>query len=101
AHTGGGGELILGPVALEYLADLEQRDVGEAAVGVLLRAGHESRNEARPHVGEVRRDRIGERDLRLSAAEQLGLAPADERPRNRLDHRAAGQCTLGLAVAQL
>ena len=37
AHAGRGGELVLRLVALEHLPDLEQRDVGKAAVGVLLR----------------------------------------------------------------
>ena len=73
AHAGGGDELILGPVAAEDLADFEQRHVGEAAVGVLLRAGDQAGQQARPHVGEIGRDRIGERQLRLAAAEQLGL----------------------------
>ena len=38
-----------------------------------LRRRDEARQQARPHVGEVGRDRIGERQLRLAAAEQLGL----------------------------
>ena len=37
-HARGGGELVLRPVAAEDLPDLEQRHVGEAAVGVPLRA---------------------------------------------------------------
>ena len=43
AHAGRGGELILRLVALENLPDLEQRDVGEAAVGVLLRGRDQAR----------------------------------------------------------
>ena len=69
----GRGELILGLVAAEHLSDLEQRHVGKAAVGVLLRGGDQAGNQARPHVGKVGRDRIGERKLGLAAAEQLGL----------------------------
>ena len=71
AHAGRGGELVLRLVAAEHLPDLEQRRVGKAAVGVLLRRCDQARNEARPHVGEVRGDRVGERKLRLSAAEQF------------------------------
>ena len=73
AHAGGGDELVLGPVAAEDLADLEQRDIGKAAVGVLLRRRDEAGHEARPHVGQLGGDRIGERERRIAAAEQLGL----------------------------
>ena len=73
AHAGGRDELILGLVALEDLADLEQRDIGEAAIGIGLRRGDEARQQARPHVGEIGGDRVGERQLGLSAAEQFGL----------------------------
>ena len=69
----GRDELVLGPVALEHLADLEQRDVRKAAIGIGLRRGDQARQQARPHVGEIGRDRIGERELGLSAAEQFGL----------------------------
>jgi hypothetical protein len=97
----GGGELVFGPVALEDLPDLEQRHVGESAIGILLRRRHEPRNEARPHVGQVGGDRIGERKLRRSAAEQFGLAVADERPGDGLDQSAAAKRALGLAGAHL
>src|ERR1044072_5715146 len=78
-----------------------QRHVGKAAVRVPLRAGDETRNEARTHVGEVGGDRIGERELGLSAAEQYRLLFADERPRHGFDHRAACERPLGAAIAQL
>ena len=83
------------------MSDLEQRDTRETAIGILLRAGHQPGNEARPHVGQIRRDRIGEREFRLPAAEQLRLLLADERPRYGLDHRASRERALGLAVAHL
>ena len=73
AHAGGGGELICRRVAAKDLADFEQADIGKAAVGVLLRGRDQAGNEARPHVGKFGRDRIGERQFRLAAAEQLGL----------------------------
>ncbi len=101
AHAAGGGELVLRPIAAEDLPDLEQRQVGKAAVGVLLRRGGKPGNQARPHVGQVRRNRIGERKLCFSAAEQLGLRLRDERPGHRLDHAARGERALGFAHAQL
>ena len=73
AHAGGGGELIGRRVAAKNLADFEQAGIGEAAIGVLLRRRDQAGNEARPHVGEIGGDRIGERELGLAAAEQFGL----------------------------
>src|SRR2546429_399740 len=69
AHAARGRKLVLRAVAAEDLPDLEQRHVAEAAIGILLRRGGESRNEARPHVGEVGRNGIGERQLPPAAAE--------------------------------
>ncbi len=100
-HTARSGELILRPVAAEDLSDLEQRRIGKAAVGILLRGGDQAGNEARPHVGEVGCDRIGERELRLAAAEQLGVRLRDERPGDGLDQAARGKRALALAIAQL
>ena len=73
ANAGGRDQLVLGPVALEHLADFEQRDIREAAIGVGLRRRDEARQQARPHVGEIGGDRIGERELGLPAAEQFGM----------------------------
>ena len=44
-------ELVIGPVAIEHLADLEQRGVGKAAVGIPLSGGDQARTQAWPHVG--------------------------------------------------
>ena len=99
--AGGGGELVGRRVAAEYLTDLEQADVGKAPVGVSLRRGNEAGNEARPHVGQFRRDRIGQYKFRLAAAEQLGLLMRDERPGDRFDQIARRQRPLGLARARL
>ena len=71
ADAAGGDQLVLRPVALEDLADLEQRQIGDAAVGIALRGGDQAGQQARPHVGQVGRDRIGERQFGLAAAEQL------------------------------
>ena len=57
--------------------------------------------QARPHVGEFGRDRIGQRQRGAAAAEQFGLAFGDERPGDRLDHAARGERALGLAGAVL
>ena len=82
AQTGGGGELILRPVAGKHLSNLEQRHVGIAAVGVPLRRHDQTGNETRPHVGEFGRDRVGQRQGRAAAAERFGLALSHERPGN-------------------
>ena len=58
--------LVLRLVASEDLPDLEQRHVAEAAIGVALRRLDQARQQARAHVGQIRRDRVGERELRLS-----------------------------------
>ena len=71
-HGGGRHALVRVAGAEEDLSDLEQGDVGQRPARVALRRGDEAGNEARPHVGKVRGDRIGERELRLAAAEQLG-----------------------------
>ena len=86
---------------MKDLADFEQADIGKAAIGVLLGRGDEARNEARPHVGQIGCDRIGERKLGLTAAEQFGLRFGDEGPRHRFDQIARGQRALSLAGAHL
>ena len=73
ADAGGGDQLILRPVALENLSDLEQRDVGKSAIRIGLRRRDKARQQARPHVGQIGRDRIGQRQFGLPAAEQFGL----------------------------
>ena len=81
---GGGGELVFRLIAFENLPDFEQRHIGKAAVGILLRSRDKPRNEARPHVGKIGRDRIGERELGLAATEQFGLRLRYKRPGHRL-----------------
>ena len=56
-------ELILRPVAPEDLSDFEQRDVGKSAIAIGLRRGDQARQQARPHVGQIGGDRIGEREF--------------------------------------
>src|SRR5215467_589603 len=101
AHAARGGELLLRLIALVDLSDLEQRNVGVSAVGIFLHCGHESWNQTRPHVGEIGRDGVGERKLRLAAAEQFGLWLGNERPRHRFDQAARAERAFGLARAQL
>ena len=101
AHAGGRDELVLGLVAPEDLADLEQRDVRIAAIGVGLRRRDQARQQARPHVGEIGGDRVGERQLGLSAAEQFGMRLGNERPRHGFHHAARRQRALGAAGAEL
>ena len=101
AHAGGGGELIGRRVAAKDLADFEQGGIGEAAVGVLLRRRDQAGDQARPHVGEIGGDRIGQRQFRLAAAEQFGVGFGNERPGHRFDKIARGERALGFARAQL
>ena len=101
AQAGRRGELILGPIAAKDLPHFEECGVREPAIGIFLRGGHEPRNKARPHVGKLRGNRIGERQLGLGPAEQVGVLFADEGPGHRLDQVARGKGALGLAGAQL
>ena len=43
ANPGCRGQLVLRPVALEHLSDLEQRQIGNAAVDIGLRRGDQTR----------------------------------------------------------
>ena len=88
-------------VGREGLADLEQGHVAKAAVGVALRRLHQARQQARAHVGEIRRDRIGQRQPPVAAAEQPGLLPGDERPGDGLHQPAHGERAAGQPRALL
>ncbi len=72
ANAGCRDQLIFRPVALEHLADLEQRHIRKAAIGIGLRCGDKTRQQARPHVGQIGGNGIGERECALPAAEQFG-----------------------------
>src|SRR5262249_6110217 len=100
-QSGGSGELILRLIAAKDLTDLEHADVRQPAIGVSLRGSDKARNKARPYVGKLSSDRVGERKLGLAAAEQFRQPLGDERPGNRLEQIARRQCTLGLASAHL
>ena len=91
AHAGCGNELILWVRPAIGLAKLEQRAVGKAAVAVPLRRGDEARQEPRPHLGKLGRDRIAQSELRRAAAEQSRLIRRDERPGDGLDQPARGE----------
>ena len=69
ADGGGGGELILGPVAAIGLADLEEGEIADTAIGIALGRRDEAGKEARPHVGHLGGDRIGEHQRIVAAAE--------------------------------
>ena len=102
SHAGGSDELVLRPVAPENLPDLEQRrHRGTPRSALLLRCGDQARKQARPHVGQVRRDRIGERELGLPPPNSSACGFDDERPGHRLDHAARRERALGLAGAHL
>src|ERR1700730_10072596 len=95
SERGGGDKLILRPIAREYLADLEQGDVGITAIGVSLRGEGEARQKARAHVGEIGGNGVRKPELRLPAAEQLRLLLRNERPGHRFHEPARGERALG------
>ena len=102
APQGGGGDaLIVFAVAEEDLADFEQADVALAAPRVALRCRRKAGDQARPHVGEIGRDRIGERQGRRAAAEQFGLGLRDERPCHGLAQAERAERAFGQARALL
>ena len=72
AHARCRGQLILRSIALEDLADFEQRRVHEAAIAIGLHGGDQTGQQARPHVGQVGSDGVGKRKFARSAAEQFG-----------------------------
>ena len=98
---GGGGDLILGPVAAIGLADLEEGEIADAAIGIALGRGDEAGKQARPHVRHVGGDRIGEHQRIAAAAEGFRAVVADEGPGDRLDQAAGGERPLGPARAGL
>ena len=69
AHACRGGELIGRRVAAKYLADFKQAGIGESAIGILLRRRDQAGDQARPHVGEIGGNRVGQRQFGLAAAE--------------------------------
>jgi hypothetical protein len=100
-HGGGLDGLAFRLVGREGLADLEQGHVAEPAVGVALRRPHQARQQARTHVGEIRRDGVGQRQPPVAAAEQPGLLPGDEGPGDGLHQPAHGKRPAGEARALL
>ena len=101
ANACGRGQLILRPVAFEHLAYFEQRQIGKTAINVCLNRSDQARQQARPHVGLIRRNRISEREFASAAAEQFGRGLCNERPGHRLDHAARPERALGGAGALL
>ena len=74
AHAAGRGELVFRTVAFKDLPDLEQRGIGETAVGIALRRHDQAGKETWPHVGQFGGDRISQRQCRAAATEKLGLS---------------------------
>ena len=97
AHARGHRGLADGGVVDVAGADLEQCQIGKAAVGVASGGGDQVGQDRRPHVVELVADRVGEAERRIGAAEQLGLGGRGEGPGHRLDHAARGQRPLGPA----
>ena len=85
----------------EDLADFEQVLIAKPARGVAAGGRDEARQQARPHVGKIGGDRIGERQRRLAAAKRLRLLLGDEGPGHRLDEALAGERAARVAGALL
>src|SRR5262249_59380906 len=78
AHASGGNELVFGQRPAISLAKLKQRAVGKPTVAVSLCSGDESWQEPRPHLRELRRDRVAQGKLRRASTEKLRLLRRDE-----------------------
>ena len=100
-YAGGPGDLIQRLIAFVDLSDLEQCDIRISAVGVLLAGGNKPWDQAWPHIGEIGRNRIGQRKLGLAAAKKFGLRLGDEGPRHRFNEPARAERPFGFAGAQL
>ena len=85
----------------EDLADFEQRDVGKAAIGIASAPPRRGREQARPHVGEIGGDRIGERERGLAAAEHSACALETNDQVTASTMPRAASARLALAGAQL
>jgi hypothetical protein len=73
ADAAGNAALIFRRVALIGRADLEQRDIADAMVGIALRGGEQARQQRRAHVAHVGGNRIGELQF-AAAAEQFACS---------------------------
>ncbi len=81
--------LIVGLGAGILRADLEQRGVRHAAIGIALRRAQQIADDRRPHRVEIGADRIGEQDrAAIPREEQWRILGAHERPGDRLEHAA-------------
>jgi hypothetical protein len=75
AQAGGGDELAFRLVALEDLADLEQRDIADSRGRHWpARRGSSPTSSVGPHVGEIGRDRVGEHQLGWPPPNSLACA---------------------------
>src|SRR5215813_995293 len=91
AHASGGNELVFGQRPAISLAKLKQRAVGKPTVAVSLCSGDESWQEPRPHLRELRRDRVAQGKLGRASTEKLRLLRRDEGPRDRFDQSTRGE----------
>src|ERR1019366_9373241 len=81
--------------AQKDLADLEKRDVALATVGVALRRRDQPRQQAWPHIGKLRGNRIGEGQRCPAAAKHPRPLARDKGPRHRFDEAIGGKRPLG------
>ena len=95
--------LVLLAIALEDLADLEQGRVAQPLVRIALHGGDQARQQGGPHVRQLRRDGVGERQRRGAAAKQRGAGLGDEGPGHGLHEPARRQrppCEAGALLQQ-
>ena len=100
-HARGGEALACLAGVEKNLADFEQRLIAQAARGVAIGRGDKARQQARPHVGKIAGDRIGERQFRRAAAKSLRLLFRNEGPCHRFDEALAGERAPRVAGALL
>ncbi len=92
ANTGSNQTLAFLIGALIGRADLEQGDIGHAAVCVTACRLHQVRQQARAHHRKVGRDRVDDVQVRTDTAKQIGTGGCEEGPGHRLVKTTGCQC---------
>ena len=85
--------MIVWSVAFENLADFKQSEITNAAIGIALGGREQTRQKARAHVGEIGRNRIGERQFFCATTEKLCTIFRDEGPSDGFDKTLRSECT--------
>ena len=99
--AGGEEHLLAGLAAGEDLADLEEREVGEAAGLVAGGGAQEARQQVGAEVAHLGADRVLEAHRLGGAAEERGGVAVDEAVGDALVEAEGGDAAAGLALAAL